>query len=343
MSGFGKSVLVKGANTFSTKQPVCEAKSEAGRGGVSPAERKECRNAVSTHQQGQSTRMFRMLLFSLTALSVMTVQAAAEEGKPVDRESAICGKVKEPLVFWLWSAMAPRADPTRLANDPGIEAVSFMTGDGKTLSGYKVRAHDGNGKPVKPEGYVLMALGNAMIADRMVRELSVYGAHGYDAFIYDYRGYGLSEGKRRINAIIEDYREIVTDLNGKYHRKLLYGVSLGGMVMMNVIGSGVDFDAAVIDSSPSRMSTYGCPGRIDPVRHLSPGIATKLLVITGKRDQVLSAGQTRELREQAAALGAETIDDAAFAHPYMDHSAQVQMRRARLTRDHLLGPTQMPE
>lgn len=277
-----------------------------------------------------------MLLLSLTALLLTPVHAAATDDKPAERESAICGRVKEPLVFWLWSAMAPRADPSRLARDPGIEAVSFMTGDGKRLSGYKVLAHDGSGKPVKPKGYVLMALGNAMIADQMIRELSVYGANGYDAFIYDYRGYGLSEGKRRINAIIEDYREIVSDLNRKYQRKMLYGVSLGGMVMMNVIGSGVEFDAAVIDSSPSRMSTYGCPERIDPVDHLSRTSAPKLLVITGKRDQVLSAEQTRELREQAAALGARTIDDEAFAHPYMDHSYQVQLRRARLTQDHLL-------
>ncbi len=277
-----------------------------------------------------------MLLFSLTALLLTPVQAATTDGNPVERESAICGRVKEPLVFWLWSAMAPRAEPSRLAHDPGIEAVTFTTGDRKKLSGYKLSAHDGNGKPVKPKGYVLMALGNAMIADRMIRELSAYGAHGYDAFIYDYRGYGLSEGKRRINAIIEDYREIVTDLNRKYQRKMLYGVSLGGMVMMNVIGSGVDFDAAVIDSSPSRMSAYGCPGRIDPVNHLSRKSATKLLVITGKQDQVLSASQTRELRERAAALGARTIDDDVFAHPYMDHSYQVQLRRAELTRDHLL-------
>ena len=278
-----------------------------------------------------------MLLLSLTALLLTPVHAATTADKRVERESAICGRFKEPLVFWLWSAMAPRADPSRLARDPGIDAVTFLTGDGKRLSGYKLSAHDGNGKPVKPKGYVLMALGNAMIADRMIHELSAYGASGYDAFIYDYRGYGSSEGKRRINAIIEDYLEIVTDLNQKYQRKLLYGVSLGGMVMMNVIGSGVDFDAAVIDSSPSRMSSYGCPGRIDPVNHLSRQSAMKLLVITGKRDQVLSAGQTRELREQAAALGAMTIDDEAFAHPYMDQSVQVQLRRARLTRDYLLG------
>jgi len=277
-----------------------------------------------------------MFLFSLAALLLAPVYAAAVDGESVEREAAICGRLKEPLMFWLWSNMAPDPDSSRLARDATIEAVSFLTGDGKRLHGYKLLAHDGNGKAVKAKGYVLMALGNAMIADRMIRELSAYGASGYDGYIFDYRGYGLSEGKRRINAIIQDYREIVEELNGQYQRKMLYGVSLGGIVMMNVIGSGVVFDAAVIDASPSRLSDHGCPARIDPVRHLSQVSAPKLLVITGKRDQVLSAEQTREFRERADALGARTIDDEAFSHPYMDQSWQVQLRRARLIQDHLL-------
>ena len=266
----------------------------------------------------------------------MPVYAVDGAGEMMEREAAICGAIKERLVFWLWSRMAPSPDPARVSGSANIEAVAFMTGDGKKLSGYKFAAHGESGNPVSPKGYVLMALGNAMIADQMIRELSGYARNGYDAYIYDYRGYGLSEGKRRINAIIEDYREIVTDLNGKYQRKMLYGVSLGGMVMMNVIGSGVEFDAAVIDSSPSRLSDYGCPARIDPVNHLTGYIAPKLLVMTGKRDQVLSPKQTRELREKAAEMGAETVDDADFAHPYMDRAYDVHLRRAKLVQEHLL-------
>ena len=252
------------------------------------------------------------------------------------REETICGAIKERFIFWMWSRMAPSPNPARATGNPDVEAIFFATGDGKKLSGYKYRAHDKSGKPVEPKGYVLMALGNAMIADQMISELSRYAGAGYDAYIFDYRGYGLSEGKRRINAIIEDYREIVSDLNGKYQRRMLYGVSLGGMVMMNVIGSGVEFDTAVIDSAPGRLSTYGCPSRIDPVNHLTEAVAPKILFITGKRDQVLGPKDTRELREKGAALGAATVDDEYFAHPYMDESYEVQLRRARLVEDYLL-------
>ena len=259
-----------------------------------------------------------------------------------DREVAICGAFKEPLLFWLWSRMAPRANPAQVTRRANVEAVSFVTGDGKTLRGYRFTAHDERENTVKPQGYVLMAMGNAMIADQMIGELSAYARAGYDAYIYDYRGYGLSEGKRRINAIIEDYREIVSDLNGRYQRKMLYGVSLGGIVMMNVVDSGVEFDAAVIDSSPSTLSDHGCPARIDPVNHLSEDIAPKLLIITGKRDQVLPPKQTRQLREKAAEMGAKTYDGAEFAHPYMDRAFDVHQRRMRLVQEHLLPPPATP-
>jgi alpha/beta superfamily hydrolase len=267
---------------------------------------------------------------------INSVYGATAESEPTERESTICGPFKERFVFWMWNRMAPKPDASRIAGDTRIQAINFLTSDNKNLRGYKFSAHDDGGKTITPKGYILMALGNAMIADQMIRELADYARSGYDAYIYDYRGYGNSEGKRRINAIIEDYREIVSHLNTKYHRKMLYGVSLGGVVMLNVIGSGVDFDAAVIDSSPSKLSDKGCPARIDPVSHLSSATAPRLLIVTGKHDQVLPPAETYELREKAAVMGARTINGDDFAHPYMDQSYDVHLRRTKLIRDYLL-------
>ncbi len=232
--------------------------------------------------------------------------------------------------------MAPGPDASRIGHNSNIQTASFATSDDRTLKGYKYSAHDDSGKPVPAKGYILMALGNAMIADQMIGELADYARSGYDAYIFDYRGYGNSQGKRRINAIIEDYREIIAWLNTQYERSILYGVSLGGLVIMNAIGSGARFDAAVIDSSPSKLSDRGCPETIDPVNHVSAAIAPKLLVVTGKRDQVLPPAQTRELRQKAAAMGARTIDGDNFAHPYMDRSYDVHQRRTKLIRDYFL-------
>ena len=251
-----------------------------------------------------------------------------------DRERTLCGTFQEPLLFWLWSSMAPSPDSDRVAHLAFVEPTRFQTADGKTLRGYRYRSNDGHGQPVQAKGYLLMALGNAMIADQMIGSLGLFAERHYDLYIYDYRGYGNSDGKRRINAIIEDYKEIVTALNGSYQRGLLYGVSLGGAVMMNVIGAGVEYDAAVIDSSPSLFSTHGCPERIDPVANL-PQDASRLLVITGAKDSVLGDHMTARLREEAQKRGAKVVHGERFDHPFMDRNETVHNQRMGLVVDHL--------
>lgn len=253
-----------------------------------------------------------------------------------DREDTVCGVIKEPFLFWLWSSTAPGPNKNRVSHLEFVEPSKFQTSDGKTLRGYKYVSNDGHGHRIPPKGYVLMALGNAMIADQIIGHLRLFAENYYDVYIYDYRGYGNSEGKRRINAIIEDYKEIATVLNESYERKLLYGISLGGAVILNVIGFGIEYDAAVIDSSPSLLSSHGCPERIDPLVNLPPD-ASKLLVITGDKDPVLGESMTSELREVAQRRGAKTVHDENFSHPFMDHSDVIHKQRMKLVLNHLLA------
>ena len=253
-----------------------------------------------------------------------------------NREDTVCGIIQEPFLFWLWSSVAPAPDATRVSHLKFVEPVEYLTSDGKTLRGYKYLSNDGNQHQVPAKGYVLMALGNAMISDQIIGSLREFSEKHYDVYIYDYRGYGHSEGKRRINAIIEDYKEISMSLNQLYERKLLYGISLGGAVILNVIGSGVEYDAAVIDSSPSLLSDYGCPERIDPLVNL-PQDASKLLVITGQKDSVLGESMTSQLRESAHVRGAKTVHGKNFSHPFMDRSPVVHDQRMGLVINHLFA------
>lgn len=258
------------------------------------------------------------------------------ESSASDREDAVCGAFKERFLFWLWSSAAPDPDITRVSHLRFVEPIDYRTSDGKTLRGYKYLSNDGNGHKVPAKGYVLVALGNAMIADQIIGYLREFSEKNYDVYIYDYRGYGNSEGKRRINAIIEDYKEIAISLNESYDKKLFYGISLGGAVILNVIGSGVKYDAAVIDSSPSLLSKHGCPERIDPLVNL-PQDASKLLVITGQKDGVLGESMTSQLRESAHSKGAKTVHGENYSHPFMDRSNVVHNQRMGLVLNHLLG------
>ncbi|MFC3282256.1 alpha/beta hydrolase [Litchfieldella rifensis] len=267
----------------------------------------------------------------LRVLLVIVITALVGNSHAADREATVCGPLKERFFFWQWSLAAPNPNPARVAGLEHVEATTFVTGDGKRLAGYRYAAHGEGTDDGEPRGYLLMAMGNAMVADMMIQRLGEFAAAGFDTYVFDYRGYGDSQGRRRINAIIEDYKEIVTALNERYRHRLLYGTSLGGAVMMNVIGSGVDFDRAVIDSSPSRFSPYGCPRRIDPVEHL-PDDASRLLVITGQRDSVLGARMTRELRLEAEKRGAMVIDGEDYGHPFMDRSDVHRERMERIER-----------
>ncbi|WP_189468680.1 alpha/beta hydrolase [Litchfieldella qijiaojingensis] len=263
----------------------------------------------------------------------IVIVALSSHAHAVDREATLCGPIKERFFFWQWSLAAPNPNPARVAGLAHVEATTFVTGDGKRLVGYRYAAHGNLNEEGQPRGYVLMAMGNAMVADMMIQHLGDFAAAGFDTYVFDYRGYGNSQGRRRINAIIEDYKEIVAALNERYPSARLYGTSLGGAVMMNVIGSGVEFERAVIDASPSRFSPFGCPRRIDPVEHL-PEDARRLLVITGQRDSVLSARMTRELRIEAEKRGAEVIDGEDYDHPFMDRA---EVHRERMERiEHFL-------
>ncbi len=274
--------------------------------------------------------MSKYFITILLSLSIITDLSAN------DREGTICGFIQEPLLFWLWSSTAPAPDSDRVSHLQFVEPAEYMTSDGKTLRGYKYLSNDGIGHQMPAKGYVLVALGNAMLADQIIGSLREYSELHYDVYIFDYRGYGNSDGKRRINAIIEDYKEIALSLNRLYERKLLYGISLGGAVMLNVIGSGVEYDAAVIDSSPSLLSDYGCPERIDPLVNL-PQDASKLLIITGQKDSVLGDRMTSKLREGAQARGAKTVHGKRFSHPFMDRDYDIHHQRMELVRNYLLA------
>lgn len=262
--------------------------------------------------------LFSLLLVSLFAQSIYAN----------DREEALCGTFFEPLVFWMWSSMTPKPDSSIVANIPFIEPSQYVTSDGKTLRGHRYLSNNGYAK-TSPKGYILVAMGNTMLSDQMVVMLKSFSQRGYDVYVYDYRGYANSEGSRRIKAIIEDYKEIAQTLNKIYKKKLLYGISLGGAVMLNIIGSGLEYDAAVIDSAPSSLSPFGCPKSIDPLENL-PKDAGKIFVITAQSDSVLPSSMTSPLRESAKERGAKTLDGEEYEHPFADINLKVHYQRMAL-------------
>lgn len=275
----------------------------------------------------------------LLLISALTACASAEQGDhTMNLEQSVCG-LKEPLLFWLWSSQAGSPDKKRLKGFSNVVDVSFKSADGRVLRGYRLTAVPGSDKSQtsRPKGYLLVIQGNAMLADQILAEFRSYAEAGYDVYIYDYRGYGRSEGKRRIKAIVNDYKNIIISLNKEsYEQKLVYAMSIGGIVLLDALTDEINLDRVVIDSSPSQLSTYGCPESYDPIKHL-PADCSSFMFIAGEQDRVVNLGMSKEMLEKARQRGAQVHIDPEYSHPFMDLSWAVHQRRMSTVKKFLLN------
>ncbi|MES9949110.1 MAG: alpha/beta fold hydrolase [Candidatus Thiodiazotropha sp.] len=262
----------------------------------------------------------------------MSCASTPSSQEVVDPERSVCG-LKESLFFWLWRLTAGAPDPLRIAGISNIEDHSIITKDRRTLRGYKLNASSTLGAP---KGYLLVAPGNAMLADRIVTDFLPFASAGYDVYIFDYRGYGRSDGKARLKAILSDYSEIITHLDSfAYSNRIFYGVSFGGMVLLDALRDHSAKSRMVIDSTPSRFSNYGCPVEHDPMANL-PENSSHVLIIVGGRDKVVTLEMSKELVNTAQKRGASLLRDANLAHPFMDLDALSHSRRMQAVKSFLL-------
>ncbi len=247
-------------------------------------------------------------------------------------EERVCG-VKEPFLFWLWSNMAGRPNPKRLLGLNDVNDIEYKTKDGRTLRGYQLAARET--KPAK--GFLLVLQGNAILADQILVDFSRFAAAGFDVYIYDYRGYGRSEGKRRLKAMISDVKGIINYLSAKpYQKRFVYAMSFGGILLLDALDTHIKLDKVIIDSTPSRLSDYGCPEDFDPITHL-PEECRNYMFITGQRDRVVTIKMSKDMLEKAEQCDAKIIRDAEFAHPFMDSDFSVQRRRMKTIEQFLLS------
>jgi alpha-beta hydrolase superfamily lysophospholipase len=266
----------------------------------------------------------------------LLTRVASSDSPGSSYERTVCGPLLERMAFAAWSAAAGEPDPDSWRTVAGASPIKHLTADGRSLHGFRISPKTGADATGIPTGFVLFMQGNAMLADQLLDTLRAFAERGLDAYVYDYRGYGRSQGRRRLAAIVADYREIFAALSASSGDgpKHLYGVSFGGLIALNVIGGGARFDRAVIDSTPSRVSPFGCPETFDPVRNL-PDAASGLLVISGAKDNVVSPRAQAELRSAAQARGARVVLHEEFAHPFMDRDAAVRAEREALVHDFL--------
>lgn len=246
----------------------------------------------------------------------------------------------------------PEYQPSR---ESGVSIQTRQMRDGANLVGYLIAARDGADNLVSPRGYVLTFLGNALLAQQTIGDLKLVARQGLDVYVFDYRGYGLSQGTAAILDIIDDARELILGLNvakasnGRlYEQHHLLGVSAGAVVISMVDGVEKLVDRIAFDGPPSRTSLdvkflffsvmkLKCPAKFDLENSGLP-FAKQTLIVQGTKDRVLRATQDRGIQSEflraACEKGSTVIQAKGLNHPFQDQPGN---KRFGLIGGYLLG------
>ncbi|MHC4304381.1 MAG: alpha/beta hydrolase [Planctomycetota bacterium] len=214
--------------------------------------------------------------------------------------------------------------PLRGRTDPpphlaGAESVWFRSADGTRLHGWFIPA--GGPALVERIPTILHVHGNAGNIESHVGFTEYLPAAGFNLFIFDYRGYGQSEGRaRRRGPLIADSQAaldaVLTRNDVNPARIALYAQSLGGAIGLNLMADRPEIRAAVIESSfaswrdmaasavggdpPGAVSRFLASILINDDRRPLDAVARidrPILLIHGADDTIIPVSHSRRLSE----------------------------------------------
>lgn len=193
---------------------------------------------------------------------------------------------------------------------PPPEVVSFKSADGTVLEGWYFKSSQN-----KPKGFIIHFHGNAQNVSTHFTYLWKVGEIGFDYFVFDYRGFGRSQGVPTPRGVVNDGLGALQWSTDKMKERgitslTVFCQSLGGAICAKTLSlvPNLPVDNIVIDSSfPSYRSVARSVARsswvlwlLQPVAWLiadnseSPQDvfghlkAKRFLVIHGDRDGVVS-------------------------------------------------------
>lgn len=219
---------------------------------------------------------------------------------------------------------APRAGPVNPPRDPALrcEETSFTVGGREKLEAWWFRAT----APGAPKAVVLVAHGNGWNLERQWKHVAMLPPRGFEVLLFDYRGFGDSEGRvTRANA----REDVLAALDVAKSRAaelrvpvVVLGQSMGAALACEAMAGRDDIAAVVLDSPFSSWSgiaadavargrvthaiahaglwwTLGATGRdpVDAVRDMK----VPLLIVAGGADDVTPPRMARALADASHA------------------------------------------
>lgn len=133
------------------------------------------------------------------------------------------------LIFQPWTGQ--QVDPKKL--DISYHDEFFSTTDGVMLHGWFLPARG------KPKGTVLYLHGNAQNISEQLGNVDWLPARGYNVFLFDYRGYGLSDGTPSLAGVHEDaltaLKLVFSMRDVDKDRVVVLGQSLGAAIAVTAL------------------------------------------------------------------------------------------------------------
>jgi fermentation-respiration switch protein FrsA (DUF1100 family) len=199
-----------------------------------------------------------------------------------------------------------------LSTDPSsiglrFEDVYFETEDGVTLSGWFV-PHDG------AEGVILFCHGNAGNISHRLDSIMIFHRLGLDVFIFDYRGYGESEGKPTEHGTYRDaeaaWQYLIEERQINTSNIIVFGRSIGGALAAWLAQQhsprGLILESTFTSLRNAAATIYHFPPikrlirfEYNTAEHLT-GVECPVLVVHSRDDEIMSFHHGQRLFELAS-------------------------------------------
>ena len=216
---------------------------------------------------------------------------------------AVLYLLQEQLIF----PRQPLADGDRHAVRmlPGATEIELTAKDGTRLHGWLRHTVE----ETSPRGLVIYFGGNAEEVSGQIYDAELLAPWSLASF--NYRGYGLSEGRPSEKALVADALAIYDLLARREdvdtNRIVIFGRSLGSGVAVPLAASRPVCAVVLVSPFDSLRSIAGKQYPFVPVSLLlehpfdslarAPGIGTPLLVIAGGRDRLIPPAYSRRLHD----------------------------------------------
>ena len=210
--------------------------------------------------------------------------------------------LQSKMVYHPWQAVTARPGRVGLR----YQDVTFRTADGLELTGWFVPADSSR-------GLVLICHGNAGNISHRLETLRIFHEIGYASFIFDYRGYGASQGTPSEKGTYRDaeaaWEHVIEAGLAKPDEIILFGRSLGGavaswlavrhrpraLVLESTFTSAPDLGKGMFPYLPVRLLSRFGYRTVDWVQQ----ITCPVLVVHSKDDDLVPYAHGRKLYDAA--------------------------------------------